>query len=155
MIYAELLNITFNGKLLTKKVKASLIRTEKSAELIKLLVIYSGNDGSSKEINWINVTDSLNATVNTGYRLKNDLSRVIIKLPLAASTSDRLCFYNDGISGFRIEQRENQQIRIGNKLTTKGLQGGIVSYELGDYLELVYINNFWYSLGIAGNLEVL
>lgn len=155
MMDAELINIKLNGKLLTKNSKAALLREEKSAELLKILVIDgSGGDTKPTVLNWITLSLSSVLISNVGYVLKNDLERIIITLPLGKQ-GDRLLIYNKAIGGFRLEQRANQQIRLGNKLTTIGVQGAVISYESGDFLEFTYLDGMWVCMDMFGNLEVL
>lgn len=151
----ELVTTHVNGKLITDLIKGSLIKSDESASLVKLLVLESGVERG--QINWLTVTSTTQyqAFVNTGYICENDLSRVSIRLPVSQEQGDKLIFHNRGLGGFTIYQNDGQRIRVGNQATTLGQQGFIKSSDVGDYLELVYIGNYWTCSDINGNLEIL
>jgi hypothetical protein len=109
----------------------------------------SSSSGSSEKWQIITGTTDLVA----GAYAVDALSLVTLKLPTVAVLSQHIKVYGLGNGGWRIAQSDGQRIRVGNKQTTLGVSGNILSVEQGDYLELVYLNG-WNCTEIIGNLQI-
>lgn len=108
-------------------------------------------------ISWEIVSSNSNAEVNKGY-LVNSLSLISITLPSVAEIGDEILVYGESSTSWRISQGINQQIKVGNKLTTLGVTGEILGREVGDGIHLVCVSNDankWISIKVFGNIDVI
>lgn len=141
--------------IIPKNQSAELITDCKSAELVKIIVVNSGDNPAS--ITWNNVSSNTNIFFNNGYICNNDISRIILTLPsFNGANGNVIIFKNSGIAGFRIQQNSsNQQITVGNKKTTLGISGAIESFDIGDYIRIERILGEWVATELIGNIEVI
>lgn len=94
--------------------------------------------------NWLVVENNTQLVKNINYAV-NSFSLLDLVLPLNAevNTGDCIIIHDQTGSGFVIKQGLGQQIRYGNKQTSLGIAGSIVSSEVGDTLELIYLVSNW------------
>jgi hypothetical protein len=90
--------------------------------------------------------------VNNAY-VVDSLSLSLLQLPATAAIGDRV-IVNLKSGSFRITQLASQQCQVGDKLTTVGLSGSILSTQIGDFIELIFLGTMWVSIAIVGNFQI-
>ena len=110
---------------------------------------------SDSGINWV-VVSSSQLTKNTAY-VVNSFTLTNLTLPvIGLAQGDRIIIADQGTGGFQINQATGEQIKYGNKETTIGITGRIVSSEPGNAIELIFLGLKWVvAPGSIGNFDVI
>lgn len=104
-------------------------------------------------LQWVNVTTDLNPMViNTGYLNSHAAGTNNLTLPTVSAVGDVISVTNI-LGNFVIKQNANQQITLGNDLTSVGVGGSVASMAIGDSIELLCItaNLDWQAINFVGN----
>ena len=106
-------------------------------------------------IDWV-VVSSSQLIKNTAH-IVNSFTLTNLILPvIGLAQSDRIIIADQGTGGFQINQATGEQIRYGNKETTIGITGRIVSSEPGSAIELIFLGLKWVvAPGSIGNFDVI
>lgn len=106
-------------------------------------------------ITWTVVT-SPQMVKNTGYIVDN-LVLTPLNLPFTnLITGNTVAIVDKGSGKFQINQSSGQQIRYGDKQTTVGVTGRLISSEPGSAIELIFLENSWIvAPGAIGNFDVI
>lgn len=129
------------------------------AERSDLKVLPSGIceyvQSSDSGINWIAVTSS--QLVRNTAHIVDSLTLTNLTLPtIGLVQGDRIIIADQGSGGFQINQSAGEQIRYGNKQTTVGITGRLVSDEPGSAIELIFIASKWLAApGSIGNFNLI
>lgn len=104
---------------------------------------------------WRTVTNNTVLQAQTGYYV-NGLSRISLSLSSAPDNSDRYIVYNGSQSGFIIQQNTPTDIiYVGNRQTTLGTSGAIVSLSIGDCVEIIRVTDKYICYVLMGNVNVI
>lgn len=111
-------------------------------------------EANDSGIDWIVVTNA-QLIKNTAHRV-DSLTLTNLVLPSTnLSLGDRVIIVDEGTGGFQINQSAGEQIRYGDKQTTLGIAGRIISIEVGSVIELIFLGSKWLvGPGTIGNFEV-
>jgi hypothetical protein len=113
-----------------------------------------GAPGASSGLSPVVANSSTQAVSNAIY-LIDALSLVSITLPTSPVIGDSVAINGSLGAAWRILQNAGQQVRVGDRLTTAGVAGGVESRALGDALWLIYAGaGLWTAVSVFGNFEV-
>ena len=114
---------------------------------------YSEIDDSG--INWITVASS-QLVKNTAHIIEAFTFTPLVLPATNLALGDRIIIVDQGGAGFQINQSAGERIRYGNKETTIGITGRIVSSEPGNAIELIFLGLKWVvAPGSIGNFDVI
>lgn len=103
------------------------------------------------------ISNSQTLENNVSYLVEN-VALVEILLPENEITNsgDKISITHKGAAPFRITQRENQSIIVGNKFTTTGTSGKIESIDTGVSILIEYDGSgIWVTKDLSGYIEVI
>lgn len=104
---------------------------------------------------WQSVTErSLDLSPNTGYRIDREGTPASLRLPESAPLNSEIKI--DGqTGGWKLIQRDGQQIVFGNLTSIAGAAGGMRSTDPSDYAELLYLGEGkWKVRSAIGNFDL-
>ena len=107
-------------------------------------------------ITWSTVTGTTQAAAaNNGY-IANNASRVVVTAPATCSVGDTFAVLGLGPGGWQISQAAGQIIHFGNRNTTTGTAGTLVSNLQYDNVHLVCIvgNTEFEVVSSIGNITI-
>lgn len=105
-------------------------------------------------LRWQTISESVVAVPNTAYIIQSNLFTTLL-LPETATLGDRIAVIDQGAGGWRIAQREGQQIVCGVNATESGITGRLDSIEPNSVAEIVFVgSNTWRLTAAYGNLDI-
>ena len=106
-------------------------------------------------INWTTVASS-QLVKNTAHIIEAFTLTPLVLPATNLALGDRIIIVDQGGAGFQINQSAGEQIRYGTRQTTVGITGKIVSNEIGNAIELVFLGGIWVAApGSIGNFDVI
>lgn len=111
---------------------------------------------SNAEPAWVSISASQTMEPNVGYFCVSPGGALALLLPATSSQGDVISIALDGATSFQITQGAGQSIIYGNKLTTPGVTGSVMSTQQGDSIRLIcrVPNLRWVAVASLGNLTV-
>jgi hypothetical protein len=106
---------------------------------------------------WVSVSASQTMAVNMGYFVVSPGGAVVLTLPPVSVQGDEIEIALDGAASFQIAQGAGQSILYGNRNTTAGVAGSLMSTQQGDAIRLIcrVPNLRWVCISSMGNLTVV
>lgn len=93
--------------------------------------------------------------VNKVYISDSDLL-VNFVLPVSSEVGDFIKIIGKGVGGWKLSQNSSQQILFGDCATSYGENGELFSFNFGDCLEMICLNNdtIWRVVSSLGNIQI-
>lgn len=100
------------------------------------------------------IADSDGVAILNRINVVNSATKLNFTLPENPQDSDRLGFYAYNNLWSLNQDKAQQQVTVGAKKTTLGLQGKIESLAIGDFLMLIYVDNTWVKENLQGQVDI-
>jgi len=104
---------------------------------------------------WYSIVGNITLTPNCGYVCSGG-TNLILTLPATSAVGEESEVTLDGSTSFIIQQQPLQRIRYGDRETSVGIAGQLISLNQGDSVRLVcsVANTRWNALSTQGSLTV-